>query len=183
MNNIDTTTLAGRILVILAETNVTRMQLAKDAGVSKGLVTQWVNQDVQTINLDAARKIGRIHGYNPGWIMRGEGDKKGPDTTFKDAPRSHDLNRLLAELEDVETMGPQWAELAQAITMLVRKLKEAQRMARHDHLTPEMRTIIEKLCAIDKDDGETRTHVIEDVTVVLADRKPRSQRPPHKKAS
>lgn len=170
----ENTTLSDRIHEILAETKVTQMQLAIDAGVSKGLVTQWMNGGTKSINLEAARNLGRVHGYNPAWIMRGEGGKRGADTTFKGAPRSHDLNRLLAELEDIESMGPQWAALAQAITMLVRKLKETQSEARHEHLTPEMREIVQKLCLLDKTGGKARELAIDEINQVIAGPKPKS---------
>lgn len=159
--------LSERIRKILRDTGSTQTKLAGDAGVSKGLVTQWINEDVLSISLDAAREIGRIHGYNPGWVMRGEGPEKGPDSTFAASPRNSDLNRLISELEDVESMGPQWADLAQAITMLVRRLKETQKIARHEHLTPEMRGIVETLCKIDKAGGEEREHLISQVSAVL----------------
>jgi transcriptional regulator with XRE-family HTH domain len=167
------TTLSDRIHQILRETGRRQNQLADDAGVSKGLVSQWLKDQVQSINLDAARSIARVHGYNPAWVMRGELPIKGPDTTFNSPPRNADLNRLMAEMEDMESLGPQWAELAQAITALVKRLKETQKIARHEHLTPEMRPIVENLCAIDKKGGEDREHTIQQVSKVLAGPRPR----------
>lgn len=169
-----TTTLPDRIRQILRDTGRNQKQLADDARVSKGLVTQWLNDAVQTVNIEAARNIGRVHGYNPAWVMLGELPEKGPDTTFKEKPRSPDIGRLMAELEDVEAMGPQWADLAQAITALVRRLKDAQRIARHEHLTPEMRAVVEKLCEIDRKGGDDRDHALAQITRMLAGPKPRA---------
>lgn len=168
------TTLSDRIAQILQETGRKQNQLADDAGVSKGLITQWLKEEVRSINLDAARSIARVHGYNPAWVMRGELPVKGPDTTFNSPPRNADLSRLMIEMEDMESLGPQWAELAQAITALVKRLKETQKIARHEHLTPEMRAIVEKLCAIDKKAGEDREHTIQQVALLLAGPKPRA---------
>jgi transcriptional regulator with XRE-family HTH domain len=169
------TTLSDRIHQILRETGRKQNQLADDAGVSKGLVSQWIKEQVQSINLEAARSIARVHGYNPAWVMRGELPIKGPDTTFNSPPRNADLNRLMMELEDIESLGPQWAELAQAITTLVKRLKDAQKLARHEHLTPEMRSIVEKLCAIDRKKDEDREHTIKQVSHLLAERRARVQ--------
>ncbi|NPT59060.1 helix-turn-helix domain-containing protein [Paraburkholderia elongata] len=173
--------LSERIRKIIRDTKRKQIELAADAGVSKGLVSQWLKGTTASISLDAARNIARVHGYNPGWVMRGESPEKGPDSTFVAQPRSADLNRLLAELEDVESMGPQWAELAQAITALVHRLKEAQKMARLDYLTSEMRAIVESLSKIDKAGGEEREHVIGQISHIL--RGPKTRLPIKKEHS
>jgi transcriptional regulator with XRE-family HTH domain len=161
------TTLSERIQQVLRETGRNQRELADDAGVSKALVTQWLNESTQSIGIDVARAIAGVHGYNPAWVMLGELPVNGPDTTFKGRrPRSADINRLVTELEGVHSMGPAGGALVRAFTALVKALNVSQQ---NEQLTPEMSVVVSKLCAIDKKGGADREHVIQQISLLLAD--------------
>jgi transcriptional regulator with XRE-family HTH domain len=170
-------TLKERIEQILSETKISQAQLARDAGVSKSMITFWRNESVQTIDIEAARKIGRLHNFNPQWIALGEGDPHGRDDTFGQPARSADLNRLLVDLQEFEAAGPPWDQMAAALSALVRRLHEAQTAAQRDGLTPEMRDIVSELAKIDHAGGERRAILIANITDHIRGPRPRKYHP------
>lgn len=143
--------LSDRIAQILEETGLKQVHLAAHARVSRSLVTQWLNGTVKSISLDAARNIAHLHGYNPGWVLRGDMPQRGLDSTFKEP---QDMDRMV-ELE-----------VAQAIRHILRE-RRTIRPARKDTMTPEMRTLVDQLVKIDRKGGEQRKYTIMFMTMLL----------------
>jgi SOS-response transcriptional repressor LexA len=73
--------LEDRIRAILNETQAGQNELAEAAGVSKGTVNQWLDGKIKSIKLEYAVGIQKRWGYNPVWIVMGEGEKKTADIT------------------------------------------------------------------------------------------------------
>jgi len=67
--------LAQRILQILDEQKINQVELAKVAGCTRGRVNQWINeQNPATIMSPRyAYPISERFGYEPRWLMTGEG--------------------------------------------------------------------------------------------------------------
>ncbi|MBJ9659838.1 LexA family protein [Burkholderia gladioli] len=68
--------LEDRIRTILHETQAEQIELAEAAGVTKGTVTQWLDGKIKSIKLEYAVGIQKRWGYNPVWIVMGQGKKK-----------------------------------------------------------------------------------------------------------
>jgi len=73
--------LEDRIRAILNETQAEQIELAEAAGVTKGTVNQWLDGKIKSIKLEYAVGIQKRWGYNPVWIVMGEGEKKIPSIT------------------------------------------------------------------------------------------------------
>ncbi|WP_420211049.1 LexA family protein [Burkholderia aenigmatica] len=69
-------TLEDRIRAVLSETKAGQVELADAAGVTKGTVSQWLDGKIKSIKLEYAVGIQKRWGYNPVWLVMGEGDKK-----------------------------------------------------------------------------------------------------------
>lgn len=69
-------TLEDRIRAVLSETRAEQVELADAAGVTKGTVSQWLDGKIKSIKLEYAVGIQKRYGYNPVWLVMGEGEKK-----------------------------------------------------------------------------------------------------------
>lgn len=69
-------TLEDRIRAVLSETQAEQVELADAAGVTKGTVSQWLDGKIKSIKLEYAVGIQKRYGYNPVWLVMGEGEKK-----------------------------------------------------------------------------------------------------------
>lgn len=67
--------LRERVLVILDEQKLKPIALAKVAGVSKGLVSQWLKGTRKSMGFDAATKLHKRFGYEIAWLVNGDGAK------------------------------------------------------------------------------------------------------------
>ena len=67
--------LGERVRAVLSEQGVKPIELAKVAGVSKGLVSQWLSGQRLSMGYEAAHKINRKYGYSANWLMKGDGPK------------------------------------------------------------------------------------------------------------
>lgn len=65
--------LADRVKAILDEQKLKPIELAKAAGVTKGLVSQWLSGIAKSMGYEAAAKLNRKYGYDLVWLMKGEG--------------------------------------------------------------------------------------------------------------
>ncbi|EGD06606.1 putative phage repressor [Burkholderia sp. TJI49] len=61
---------------MLSETRAEQVELADAAGVTKGTVSQWLDGKIKSIKLEYAVGIQKRYGYNPVWLVMGEGEKK-----------------------------------------------------------------------------------------------------------
>lgn len=67
--------LKERVDLILKEQTLKPVELAKAAGVTKGLVSQWQKGDRQSMGYDAATRLSRKYGYAVKWLINGEPPK------------------------------------------------------------------------------------------------------------
>lgn len=67
--------LKQRMEIILNDQGIKQADLVKVAGVSKGLVSQWLNGQTLTMGYDAATRINRRWGYTVDWLINGGGRK------------------------------------------------------------------------------------------------------------
>lgn len=67
--------LSDRIGEIMAAKSWSQAELARQAGVSRSLVGQWLEGDTKTIGYDIARTLQRTSGFSLHWIITGEGTK------------------------------------------------------------------------------------------------------------
>lgn len=136
-------------------------EFSRASGISQPTINRILKGKTPTPDFKTLKKLADALSVSTDWLTDGIGH--GPEI----AQERSGIDKLVAELHGLESMGPQWADLAQAITMLVRKLKEAQKAARHEHLTPEMRGVVETLCELDKLGGEEREYAISQVSALL----------------
>lgn len=68
-------TLQERVALILEEQTLKPIELADVAGVTKGLVSQWLNGDRKKMGFDAATKLHRKYGYAINWLIKGDTPK------------------------------------------------------------------------------------------------------------
>lgn len=64
-----------RIAEILRDQKIKPSELARVAGVTKSLVSQWVNGPAQSMSYESAKKLNSEFGYAIDWLMKGEGLK------------------------------------------------------------------------------------------------------------
>lgn len=67
--------LQERVAEVLQEQKLKPSELAIIAGVTKGLVSQWINGPSKSMSYEAAKKINRRYGYEVDWLMSGSGPK------------------------------------------------------------------------------------------------------------
>lgn len=72
-------TLEARVAQILEEQKIKPVELATVAGVSKGLVSQWMDGSRKSMGFDAATRINRRYGYAIAWLMKGDSPKMASD--------------------------------------------------------------------------------------------------------
>lgn len=63
------------MLAVLMEQKLKQVELAKAAGVTRALVTQWMSGERQSMGFDAATRLHTKYGYAVAWLVRGEGPK------------------------------------------------------------------------------------------------------------
>lgn len=96
---------------ILDDQKIRQAELVKVAGVSKGLVSQWLNDQRESMGYDAAQKIHRKYGYAMDWLMTGKGTKKNGALPTPDpsVPSYADLSTLEADLiARYRAADPRW---------------------------------------------------------------------------
>jgi hypothetical protein len=81
--------LSARVRTILDDQKIRQAELVKVAGVSKGLVSQWLNDQRESMGYDAAQKIHRKYGYAMDWLMTGKGTKKNGAPPHQILPYRH----------------------------------------------------------------------------------------------
>ncbi|MGI9142256.1 MAG: helix-turn-helix transcriptional regulator [Fluviibacter sp.] len=71
-------TLTQRVLQILDEHKISQTELAAIAGCTKGLVNQWIKRADPNMEMAGsyAYKIAERLGYEPRWLILGEGPEK-----------------------------------------------------------------------------------------------------------
>ncbi|WP_026131448.1 helix-turn-helix domain-containing protein [Leptospira santarosai] len=81
---------ADRIRIILAETGFRQNQLAEAGNVKPPTLNGYLS-GVRPVGFDFAYALMKSLGYNPFWILFGEGDKKVPPEIFSElTPENHD---------------------------------------------------------------------------------------------
>jgi transcriptional regulator with XRE-family HTH domain len=75
-------TLAQRIMQILDDQQINQSQLADAAGCTRGRVNQWINENKPDAVLSPrfAYPIAEKYGYEPRWLMLGEGNERSPES-------------------------------------------------------------------------------------------------------
>ncbi|EMM73341.1 DNA-binding helix-turn-helix protein [Leptospira weilii str. 2006001855] len=85
-----------RLRIILSETGLRQNHLAKKGGVKPTTISAYLNGN-RAVGFDFAYAIMKSLGYNPFWIIFGEGDKKIPTEIFSELTQeNHD------RFEDIE---------------------------------------------------------------------------------
>ena len=74
------TTLANRLQTILDEANISQVDLARAAGLTKGAINQMLNGGIMSIKYVKALGISARYGYSAEWITSGKGLKKKEDS-------------------------------------------------------------------------------------------------------
>jgi SOS-response transcriptional repressor LexA len=64
-----------RVAEVLQDQEIKPIALARVAGVTKGLVSQWVNGPAQSMSYESAKKLSAKYGYSIDWLMKGTGPK------------------------------------------------------------------------------------------------------------
>ena len=72
--------LSARVEKILHDEKLKQVDLAKIAGVTKGLINQWINGPSKTMSYEPAKRLHDRYGYSIDWLMTGAGNE------FGDAP-------------------------------------------------------------------------------------------------
>ncbi|MYZ44189.1 helix-turn-helix domain-containing protein [Schauerella aestuarii] len=71
--------LSDRIRHILDVSGLNATELAKAAGVTRATVSMWMSEEIKSIKLDYALKIGEATGFDPLWIVLGKGEPRMAD--------------------------------------------------------------------------------------------------------
>lgn len=102
--------LAERVRAILAEQKLRPADLVKVAEVSKGLVSQWLNDQRVSMGYAAAQRVHRKYGYAMDWLMEGKGPKKnGLDAKEPSVPASIELTPQETDLiARYRAADPRW---------------------------------------------------------------------------
>lgn len=84
-----------RVALILEEKKIRQADLVEVAGVTKGLVSQWVNGERDEMGFDAATRIGRKYGYAVKWLINGIGPKMASE---QEQARGADVSETALEI-------------------------------------------------------------------------------------
>lgn len=95
-----TPALATRVAEILKEQKLRPVELTAVAGVTKGLVSQWLSGERQTMGFDAATKLHRKYGYAVNWLINGNGPKMASEQEQAQA-RGADVSDVALEMARV----------------------------------------------------------------------------------
>lgn len=100
--------LSDRMKEIMGAKNWTQAELARQAGVTRSLVNQWVTtREVTTIGYEIAHTLQRTSGFSLHWIITGEGIKangKPFAVVGSQKPRAEiDLDLLTSAIGGVES--------------------------------------------------------------------------------
>jgi SOS-response transcriptional repressor LexA len=87
--------LQERVRAVLQEQGLKQTDLAKVTGRSRALVNLWVNGPAESMDYEAAVKIGVKYGYSVDWLMLGKGPKtsKGRTPGQRNVSPGPDTNR------------------------------------------------------------------------------------------
>ncbi|WP_016760016.1 helix-turn-helix domain-containing protein [Leptospira weilii] len=98
-----------RLRIILSETGLRQNHLAKKGGVKPTTISAYLNGN-RAVGFDFAYAIMKSLGYNPFWLIFGDGDKKIPTEIFSELTqenhdRFEDIERDRVFMRQIEESG------------------------------------------------------------------------------
>lgn len=98
-----------RLRIILSETGLRQNHLAKKGGVKPTTISAYLNGN-RAVGFDFAYAIMKSLGYNPFWLIFGDGDKKIPSEIFSELTqenhdRFEDIERDRVFMRQIEESG------------------------------------------------------------------------------
>lgn len=98
-----------RLRIILSETGLRQNHLAKKGGVKPTTISAYLNGN-RAVGFDFAYAIMKSLGYNPFWVLFGDGDKKIPTEIFSELTqenhdRFEDIERDRVFMRQIEESG------------------------------------------------------------------------------
>lgn len=108
-----------RIALIISESKLNQVELAKACGVSPGAITQWKNGDTKNIKLDPFMKFCEKTGTSPLWLALGKGEKSWlkaydndpGDDPILSSPQAAALKSAIDSLDSTSSLTPHQFEL------------------------------------------------------------------------
>ncbi|MFM0737065.1 S24 family peptidase [Paraburkholderia xenovorans] len=111
-------TLPERIQIVLGETGVDQVELARIAEVSKGAVNQWLSGAIKSLKHEYAVRIEKRFGYRVDWLIMGEGEPKATDAEHRNELDSTSSSmRRRIPVEGMAQLGNDgfWAEIDSSV--------------------------------------------------------------------
>ncbi|OMI18863.1 DNA-binding protein [Leptospira weilii serovar Heyan] len=98
-----------RLRIILSETGLRQNHLAKKGGVKPTTISAYLNGN-RAVGFDFAYALMKSLGYNPFWLIFGDGDKKIPTEIFSELTqenhdRFEDIERDRVFMRQIEESG------------------------------------------------------------------------------
>ncbi|WP_061233760.1 helix-turn-helix domain-containing protein [Leptospira interrogans] len=98
-----------RLRIILSETGLRQNHLAKKGGVKPTTISAYLNGN-RAVGFDFAYALMKSLGYNPFWVLFGDGDKKIPSEIFSELTqenheRFEDIERDRVFMRQIDESG------------------------------------------------------------------------------
>lgn len=132
--DVDDLLLKNRVQDILFKHGLKPVELADAAGVTKGLVSQWMKGDRTNMGYDAAKRLSQRYGYAINWLIEGKGPKMASDQARANE-RGADLSDLALEIgRSFDKLSEECKEHVQRQIELLRlaDVQNGRRAAQHD---------------------------------------------------